>query len=119
MVSQNGGDTGGEKEGVVDELVQTHTRFQSRLSEYVTLLDMTLNFFTNLEEVGGGGVLGAFGVFMGVFYGFFGVFLEVFWGFFEGFLEVFWGFFEGFLEVFGDFSDIAFGVAFGVFLKSF
>ena len=78
MVSQNGGDTGGEKEGVVDELVQTHTRFQSRLSEYVTLLEMTLNFFTNLEEVGGGEVfwelLGFLWGFFGGFWGFFGVF---------------------------------------------
>ena len=46
------GDTKGEKEQIVNELLKVHTRFQARITEYQLLLNMTIKFFEHLKQVG-------------------------------------------------------------------
>ena len=46
------GDTKGEKEKIVNELLKVHTRFQARITEYQLLLNMTIKFFEHLKQVG-------------------------------------------------------------------
>ena len=45
------GDTKGEKEHIVDDLMKVHHRFQERLTEYKVLLKMTIAFFVDIKEV--------------------------------------------------------------------
>ena len=45
------GDTRGQKEQIVNELLKVHTRFQARVTEYQVLLSMTIKFFKNLSQV--------------------------------------------------------------------
>ncbi len=46
------GDTQGQKEQIINELLKVHTRFQARITEYQVLLSMTIKFFKNLNQVG-------------------------------------------------------------------
>lgn len=45
------GDTKGEKDKIISELVKVHQRFQARINEYQILLKMTITFFKNLHQV--------------------------------------------------------------------
>jgi hypothetical protein len=45
------GDTHGQRDQIVGELLKVHTRFQARITEYQVLLNMTLKFYGNLEQV--------------------------------------------------------------------
>lgn len=45
------GDTQGQRDQLVNELLRVHTRFQARINEYQILLNMTVKFFENLREV--------------------------------------------------------------------
>ncbi|XP_064598296.1 coiled-coil domain-containing protein 141-like isoform X2 [Liolophura sinensis] len=45
------GDTKGQKDQIVNELVRVHQRFQARIHEYQLLLKMTIQFFQNLHQV--------------------------------------------------------------------
>ena len=45
------GDTHGQKDQIINELLKVHTRFQARINEYQVLLNMTVKFFTNLNQV--------------------------------------------------------------------
>ena len=45
------GDTGGQKDAIVNELLKVHSRFQARIAEYQLLLNMTIQFFKNLAQV--------------------------------------------------------------------
>lgn len=45
------GDTKGQKDQIVNELVRVHQRFQARINEYQLLLKMTIQFFQNLHQV--------------------------------------------------------------------
>ena len=45
------GDTKGQKDQIVNELLKVHQRFQARIAEYKVLLNMTIAFFKNLEQV--------------------------------------------------------------------
>ncbi|XP_074642495.1 uncharacterized protein LOC141899810 [Tubulanus polymorphus] len=45
------GDTKGQKDQIVNELLKVHQRFQARIGEYKTLLTMTIAFFKNLEQL--------------------------------------------------------------------
>ena len=45
------GDTRGQKEQIVNELLKVHTRFQARITEYQVLLNMTVKFFQNLGQL--------------------------------------------------------------------
>ena len=45
------GDTGGEKDRIVDDLMKVHHRFQERLTEYQVLLKMTVAFFLDVKQV--------------------------------------------------------------------
>lgn len=45
------GDTHGQKEQIVSELIKVNTRFQARVAEYQVLLNMTTKFFKNLNQV--------------------------------------------------------------------
>ena len=46
------GDTRGQKEQIMNELIKVHQRFQARIHEYQILLKMTIQFFKNLDQVG-------------------------------------------------------------------
>ena len=48
------GDTRGQKEQIVNELIKVHQRFQARIHEYQILLKMTIQFFKNLDQVSQG-----------------------------------------------------------------
>lgn len=45
------GDTKGQKEQIVNELLKVHTRFQARITEYQLLINMAIKFFQNLSQV--------------------------------------------------------------------
>ena len=45
------GDTKGQKDQIVNELLKVHTRFQARIAEYQVLLNMTIGFYKNLNKV--------------------------------------------------------------------
>ena len=45
------GDTRGQKEQIVNELIKVHQRFHARIHEYQILLKMTIQFFKNLDQV--------------------------------------------------------------------
>jgi len=45
------GDTQGQRDQIVNELMRVHTRFQARVSEYHTLLNMAVKFFQDLSKV--------------------------------------------------------------------
>ncbi|XP_046554795.1 uncharacterized protein LOC124264120 [Haliotis rubra] len=45
------GDTKGEKDKIISELVKVHQRFQARINEYQILLKMTITFFKNLHQL--------------------------------------------------------------------
>lgn len=45
------GDTKGQKDQIINELVKVHHRFQARIHEYQILLKMTIQFFRNLDQV--------------------------------------------------------------------
>lgn len=45
------GDTQGQRDQLVNELLRVHTRFQARINEYQILLKMTVKFFEDLREV--------------------------------------------------------------------
>ena len=45
------GDTQGQREQIVSELMRVHTRFQARVAEYRTLLNMAVTFFQDLAKV--------------------------------------------------------------------
>jgi len=45
------GDTQGQRDQIISELMRVHTRFQARVSEYLTLLNMAVRFFTDLAKV--------------------------------------------------------------------
>ena len=45
------GDTRGQKEQIMNELIKVHQRFQARIHEYQILLKMTIQFFKNLDQV--------------------------------------------------------------------
>ena len=46
------GDTRGQKEQIVNELIRVHQRFQARMNEYQILIKMTIEFFKNVSQVG-------------------------------------------------------------------
>lgn len=46
------GDTRGQKEQIVNELIRVHQRFQARMNEYQVLIKMTIEFFKNVSQVG-------------------------------------------------------------------
>ena len=45
------GNTGGEHDIIVNDLIKVHQRFQARVSEYRTLLNMSIKFYKDLDEV--------------------------------------------------------------------
>ena len=45
------GDTKGQKDQIVNELLKVHTRFQARITEYQLLINMAIKFFKNLSQV--------------------------------------------------------------------
>lgn len=45
------GDTRGQKEQIVNELIRVHQRFQARMNEYQILIRMTIEFFKNVSQV--------------------------------------------------------------------
>lgn len=45
------GDTRGQKEQIVNELIRVHQRFQARMNEYQILIKMTIEFFKNVSQV--------------------------------------------------------------------
>ena len=45
------GDTKGEKEHMVSELLQVHQRFQCRMNEYQILIKMSIEFYRNITQV--------------------------------------------------------------------
>jgi len=45
------GDSLGEKEMLVNDLIKVHQRFQGRIQEYRTLLTMSIKFYKDLSEV--------------------------------------------------------------------
>lgn len=45
------GDTRGQKDQIVNELLKIHTRFQARLNEYQVLISMTTKFYNNLSQL--------------------------------------------------------------------
>lgn len=45
------GDTKGQKDQIINELVKVHQRFQARITEYQILLKMTIQFFGSLHQV--------------------------------------------------------------------
>ncbi|CAH1789041.1 unnamed protein product, partial [Owenia fusiformis] len=45
------GDTHGQKDQIVNELLKVHTRFNARVSEYKVLINMTIRFFKNLHQL--------------------------------------------------------------------
>ena len=45
------GDTKGQKDQIVNELIKVHQRFTARIHEYQILLKMTIQFFRNLDQV--------------------------------------------------------------------
>ena len=45
------GDTHGQRDQIISDLLKVHTRFQARITEYQVLLNMTAKFFKNLEQV--------------------------------------------------------------------
>lgn len=45
------GDTRGQKEQIVNELIRVHQRFQARMNEYQILIKMTIQFFKNVSQV--------------------------------------------------------------------
>jgi len=45
------GDTQGQRDQIIGELMRVHTRFQARVSEYHTLLKMAVKFFQDLAKV--------------------------------------------------------------------
>jgi len=45
------GDTQGQRDQIVGELMRVHTRFQARVAEYNTLLNMAVRFFQDLAKV--------------------------------------------------------------------
>ena len=45
------GDTQGQREQIINELMRVHTRFQARVSEYRVLLNMAVKFFQDLSKV--------------------------------------------------------------------
>ena len=45
------GDTQGQRDQIINELMRVHTRFQARVSEYRTLLNMAVKFFQDLSKV--------------------------------------------------------------------
>lgn len=45
------GDTRGQKDQIINELLKVHDRFQARITEYQVLLKMTVTFFKNLRQV--------------------------------------------------------------------
>jgi hypothetical protein len=47
------GDTRGQKDQIVNELVRVHQRFQARMNEYNILIRMTIEFFKNVSQVCG------------------------------------------------------------------
>ena len=44
------GDTKGQKDQIVNELLKVHTRFQARITEYQLLINMAIKFFKNLSQ---------------------------------------------------------------------
>ena len=47
------GDTKGQKDQIVSELVKVHQRFQGRINEYQMLLKMTIEFYRHIGQVCG------------------------------------------------------------------
>ncbi|XP_025104045.1 coiled-coil domain-containing protein 141-like isoform X3 [Pomacea canaliculata] len=45
------GDTRGQKEQIVNELIRVHQRFQARMNEYQILIKMTIQFFKNVSQL--------------------------------------------------------------------
>jgi len=45
------GDTHGQRDQIINELMRVHTRFQARVAEYSTLLNMAVKFFQDLAKV--------------------------------------------------------------------
>ena len=45
------GNTRGQKEQIVNELIRVHQRFQARMNEYQLLIKMTIEFFKNVSQV--------------------------------------------------------------------
>jgi len=45
------GDTKGQRDQIISELLRVHTRFQGRIGEYQTLLRMAIKFFESLGQV--------------------------------------------------------------------
>ncbi|KAK3083136.1 hypothetical protein FSP39_014900 [Pinctada imbricata] len=45
------GDTKGQKDQIVNELIKVHQRFTARIHEYQILLKMTIQFFSNLDQL--------------------------------------------------------------------
>ncbi|XP_076451161.1 coiled-coil domain-containing protein 141-like [Babylonia areolata] len=45
------GDTRGQKEQIVNELLRVHQRFQGRMNEYQLLIKMTIEFFKNVNQL--------------------------------------------------------------------
>jgi hypothetical protein len=45
------GDTHGQRDQIVNELLKAHTRFLARIGEYRFLLNMSEKFFENLDQV--------------------------------------------------------------------
>ena len=45
------GDTRGQRDQVINDLLKVHTRFTARIGEYRFLLNMTEKFFENLNQV--------------------------------------------------------------------
>lgn len=45
------GDTRGQKEQIINQLLKVHTRFIARIGEYKFLLNMATKFFDNLKQV--------------------------------------------------------------------
>ena len=45
------GDTKGQKEQIVNELIKVRQRFHARIHEYQILIKMTIQFFRNLDQL--------------------------------------------------------------------
>ncbi|BFZ21917.1 hypothetical protein BsWGS_24956 [Bradybaena similaris] len=45
------GDTKGQKDQIINELVKVHQRFQSRINEYQILLKMTIEFYKHIAQL--------------------------------------------------------------------
>lgn len=46
------GDTKGQKDQIINELIKVHQRFQARINEYQLLLKMTIEFYKHIGQVG-------------------------------------------------------------------